>query len=53
MVKFSDSYVFESPDGPKTLAKLFEGREQLVVYYQFRASAAKRLDRRRTGGQTA
>lgn len=32
MVKFSDSYVFESPGGPKTLAELFEGREQLIVY---------------------
>lgn len=32
MVAFSDGYVFDSPDGPKTLADLFEGREQLAVY---------------------
>ena len=31
MVKFG-SYVFDTPDGPKTLADLFEGRDQLVVY---------------------
>jgi predicted dithiol-disulfide oxidoreductase (DUF899 family) len=32
MVKFGDSYVFDSPDGPKRLTDLFEGRDQLVVY---------------------
>ena len=32
MVRFSDSYVFDSPDGPKRLTDLFEGRDQLVVY---------------------
>jgi predicted dithiol-disulfide oxidoreductase (DUF899 family) len=32
MVKFSGSYVFGTPDGPKTLAELFDGRDQLVVY---------------------
>lgn len=32
MVQFSDSYVFDSADGPKTLADLFEGREQLAIY---------------------
>ncbi len=32
MVRFSDTYVFDSTDGPKTLAGLFEGREQLAVY---------------------
>jgi predicted dithiol-disulfide oxidoreductase (DUF899 family) len=26
-------YVFETPDGPRTLADLFEGRSQLVVYH--------------------
>ncbi len=31
MVRFGD-YVFESPDGPRTLLDLFEGREQLAVY---------------------
>jgi predicted dithiol-disulfide oxidoreductase (DUF899 family) len=32
MVKFADSYVFDTPAGPKTLADLFDGRPQLVVY---------------------
>jgi len=32
MVKFSNSYVFDTPDGPKTLADLFDGRDQLAVY---------------------
>ena len=32
MVRFSNDYVFESPDGARTLAELFEGRDQLVVY---------------------
>ncbi len=32
MVKFDNSYVFDSSDGPKTLLDLFDGREQLVVY---------------------
>jgi predicted dithiol-disulfide oxidoreductase (DUF899 family) len=32
MVRFGDDYVFDTPDGPRTLADLFEGREQLVVY---------------------
>jgi predicted dithiol-disulfide oxidoreductase (DUF899 family) len=32
MVEFPDGYVFDTPDGPKTLAELFEGRDQLVVY---------------------
>ncbi len=32
MVKVSDGYVFDTPDGPKTLADLFDGRDQLVVY---------------------
>jgi len=31
MVRF-DSYVFDTPEGPKTLLDLFDGREQLVVY---------------------
>jgi predicted dithiol-disulfide oxidoreductase (DUF899 family) len=26
-------YVFETPSGPRTLADLFEGREQLIVYH--------------------
>jgi predicted dithiol-disulfide oxidoreductase (DUF899 family) len=32
MVKVGDGYVFDTPDGPRTLLDLFEGREQLVVY---------------------
>jgi predicted dithiol-disulfide oxidoreductase (DUF899 family) len=33
MVKFDNSrYVFDTPAGPKSLADLFAGREQLVVY---------------------
>jgi predicted dithiol-disulfide oxidoreductase (DUF899 family) len=31
MVKFGD-YVFATPDGPKSLIDLFEGRDQLAVY---------------------
>jgi predicted dithiol-disulfide oxidoreductase (DUF899 family) len=31
MVRFG-SYTFDTPDGPKTLADLFEGRDQLAVY---------------------
>jgi predicted dithiol-disulfide oxidoreductase (DUF899 family) len=33
MVKFDTGrYVFDTPDGPKTLVDLFSGRQQLVVY---------------------
>ena len=32
MVKFGNEYVFQSPDGARTLAELFDGRDQLVVY---------------------
>jgi predicted dithiol-disulfide oxidoreductase (DUF899 family) len=32
MVQFGNSYVFESPEGPKSLLDLFDGRDQLVVY---------------------
>jgi predicted dithiol-disulfide oxidoreductase (DUF899 family) len=32
MVKFGNGYLFGTPDGPRTLASLFEGRNQLVVY---------------------
>jgi predicted dithiol-disulfide oxidoreductase (DUF899 family) len=32
MVRFDDSYVFDTPEGPRTLIDLFDGREQLVVY---------------------
>jgi predicted dithiol-disulfide oxidoreductase (DUF899 family) len=32
MVRFGDEYIFATPAGPKTLADLFDGRLQLVVY---------------------
>lgn len=32
MVRFDNSYVFDTAEGPKTLLDLFDGREQLVVY---------------------
>jgi predicted dithiol-disulfide oxidoreductase (DUF899 family) len=32
MVKFADDYVFDTPEGDKSLLDLFEGRGQLVVY---------------------
>ena len=32
-VKVEKEYVFDGPDGKKTLADLFEGRSQLIVYH--------------------
>jgi predicted dithiol-disulfide oxidoreductase (DUF899 family) len=32
MVAFSDEYAFDTPTGRRTLADLFDGRDQLVVY---------------------
>src|SRR6202041_3783116 len=32
-VKVDQNYVFDSPDGKKTLAELFDGRSQLIVYH--------------------
>jgi predicted dithiol-disulfide oxidoreductase (DUF899 family) len=32
MVKFGDGYVFDTAGGPRSLADLFEGRDQLAVY---------------------
>ena len=32
MVRFRNDYVFDTPDGPRTLIDLFEGRDQLAVY---------------------
>lgn len=32
-VKVEKNYVFEGPDGPVTLADLFDGRSQLIVYH--------------------
>jgi predicted dithiol-disulfide oxidoreductase (DUF899 family) len=34
-LEVSKSYVFEGPDGPASLADLFEGRRQLIVYRAF------------------
>ena len=33
MVRVDKSYLFDTPDGEKTLLDLFEGRRQLVVYH--------------------
>jgi predicted dithiol-disulfide oxidoreductase (DUF899 family) len=32
-VKVEKEYVFDTPDGKKTLAELFDGRSQLIVYH--------------------
>src|ERR1700679_1931277 len=32
-VRVDQSYVFESPQGPVSLAEMFEGRSQLLVYH--------------------
>jgi predicted dithiol-disulfide oxidoreductase (DUF899 family) len=32
MMRFDNTYVFSTPEGPKTLLDLFDGRTQLVVY---------------------
>jgi predicted dithiol-disulfide oxidoreductase (DUF899 family) len=32
MVRFENTYTFDTPTGPKSLLGLFEGRNQLVVY---------------------
>ena len=33
MVKIDKKYVFEGPDGNETLAELFDGRSQFIVYH--------------------
>jgi predicted dithiol-disulfide oxidoreductase (DUF899 family) len=33
MVKIDKEYVFDGPDGKKTLPELFDGRRQLIVYH--------------------
>ncbi|HVU24799.1 MAG TPA: DUF899 domain-containing protein [Opitutus sp.] len=33
MVKVGQDYIFESPEGPRTLGELFAGRLQLIVYH--------------------
>ena len=32
-VRVDEEYVFQTDDGPKTLAELFDGRSQLIVYH--------------------
>src|SRR5262245_35982799 len=32
-VHVEDTYVFDSPEGKKTLAELFDGKSQLIVYH--------------------
>src|ERR1700712_2969 len=32
-VRGEEEYVFEAPDGHKTIAELFDGRSQLIVYH--------------------
>ena len=32
-VNVEDNYVFDSPEGKKTLAELFDGKRQLIVYH--------------------
>ena len=32
-VRVEEEYVFQTEDGPKTLAELFDGRSQLIVYH--------------------
>ncbi|WBB81546.1 DUF899 family protein [Micromonospora sp. WMMD882] len=32
MVRFDKPYTFDTPDGPKSLVDLFDGRDELVVY---------------------
>lgn len=33
MVKVAKEYVFEAPQGPRSLRELFEGRRQLIIYH--------------------
>lgn len=33
MVRIDKDYIFDSPDGPKRLRDLFDGRRQLIVYH--------------------
>jgi predicted dithiol-disulfide oxidoreductase (DUF899 family) len=33
MVKIEKTYVFEGPNGKRTLKELFEGRRQLIIYH--------------------
>jgi predicted dithiol-disulfide oxidoreductase (DUF899 family) len=41
-VKVDQNYVFQGPDGPVTLAELFDGRRQLIIYhFMFAPGAAE------------
>jgi predicted dithiol-disulfide oxidoreductase (DUF899 family) len=42
-VKVEKQYVFDSPSGKKTLADLFEGRSQLIVYPSCSARIGRRI----------
>ena len=41
-VKIEKTYVFDTPDGRKTLRELFDGRSQLIVYHFKRSAPAGR-----------
>jgi predicted dithiol-disulfide oxidoreductase (DUF899 family) len=45
MVKIDKEYVFDGPDGKETLADLFEGRSQLIVYHFMLGPAGKKVAR--------
>ena len=32
-MRVDEEYVFQTDEGPKTLAELFDGRSQLIVYH--------------------
>src|ERR1700684_883308 len=40
-VRVEKEYVFDSPDGPETLADLFDGKSQLIVYHFMLGPGAK------------
>jgi predicted dithiol-disulfide oxidoreductase (DUF899 family) len=44
-VKVEKSYVFDTPNGKETLADLFEGRSQLLVYHSCSARRGNRVAR--------
>ena len=47
-VRVEKEYVFETGDGPKTLAELFDGRSQLLVYH-FMFGFGYRVDEQNPG----
>jgi len=42
-VKVEKEYIFDTPKGKKTLAELFDGRSQLIVYH-FMLGPGKKVD---------